>query len=96
MPSSPLSLRRLQDIEELRGMPWDCVVLDERQASKSFAQKMYPVLHELGMPAGPRQRISMRNASGEATPEQLLAWASFLKPHLLKVCRPPRACCVAL
>lgn len=63
-------------------MPWDIVVLDERQASKSFAQKMYPVLHDLA----PRQRLSMRDTSGDTTPEQLLAWASFLKPHIVKVC----------
>ena len=71
----------LQDIEEMKAMPWDIVVLDERQASKSFAQKMYPVLHDLG----PRQRLSMRDCTGAVDAEQLLAWASFLKPNIIKV-----------
>ena len=68
-------------------MPWDVVVLDERQASKSFATKMYPVLHDLG----PRQRLSMRDSPADAGPEQLLAWASFLEPNGLKV--RAAACC---
>ena len=71
----------MQDIEELKAMPWDVVVLDERQASKSFAQKMYPVLHDLA----PHQRLSMRDTTGDNTPEQLLAWAAFLKPNAAKV-----------
>ena len=71
----------------MRAMPWDVVVLDERQASKSFATKMYPVLHDLG----PRQRLSMRDSPADAGPEQLLAWASFLEPNGLKV--RAAACC---
>lgn len=73
----------LQDIEEMKNMPWDIIVLDERHASKSFAQKMYPVLHELT----PRQRVSMREASGDINAEQLLAWAAFLRPSRYKVCQ---------
>jgi hypothetical protein len=71
----------MQDIEEMKAMPWEVVVLDERKASKSFAQKMYPVLHELN----PRQRLSMREASGDTTPELLLQWATFLEPNTVKV-----------
>jgi hypothetical protein len=62
-------------------MPWDIIVLDERYASKSFAQKMYPVLHELS----PKQRVAMRESSGDATSDQLLAWAAFLRPSQYKV-----------
>lgn len=78
----------LKDIEEMKSMPWDVIVLDERHASKSFAQKMYPVLHELT----PRQRVSMRESSGDINAEQLLAWAAFLRPSRYKVCflsQPP-------
>jgi hypothetical protein len=57
-------------------------VLDERHASKSFAQKMYPVMHELS----PRQRVAMRESSGDTNSDQLLAWAAFLRPSQYKVC----------
>lgn len=78
-----ICLLLLQDIEEMKNMPWDVIVLDERHASKSFAQKMYPVLHDLT----PRHRISMREASGDINAEQLLAWAAFLRPSRYKVRR---------
>jgi hypothetical protein len=67
----------LQDLEELKAVPWDTVVLDERHASKSFAQKMYPVLLELN----PRMRVSVRDAAGDATDDHLLSWLSFLQPN---------------
>ena len=69
---------RLQDLDELKAVPWDLVVLDERHASKSFAHKMYPVLLELR----PRLRVSMRDMTGDYTVESLLPWAMFIKPHL--------------
>lgn len=85
----------LQDIDELKAMPWDVVVLDERSASKSFAQKMYPVLQDLA----PRQRLSMRDTTGDNTPEQLLAWAAFLKPNAMKArtatCLPVASHCLS-
>lgn len=71
----------MQDIEEMKAMPWDIIVLDERHASKSFAQKMYPVLHELA----PKQRVAMRESSGDVSNDQLIAWAAFLKPAQCKV-----------
>lgn len=72
----------------MKAMPLEIVVLDERKASKSFAQKMYPVLHDLH----PRQRLSMREASGDTTPEALLQWATFLEPNMVKVCSSASAC----
>lgn len=77
-----VSTDAVQDIEEMKAMPWDIIVLDERHASKSFAQKMYPVLHELS----PKQRIAMRESSGDTNSDQLLAWAAFLRPSQYKVC----------
>jgi hypothetical protein len=78
----------VQDIEEMKAMPWDIIVLDERHASKSFAQKMYPVLHELS----PRQRVAMRESSGDTNSDQLLSWAAFLRPSQYKVCACAAAC----
>ena len=81
-------MQLLQDLEEIKAVPWDLAVLDERLASRSFAQKMYPVLHDLQ----PQQRVSVRATAGDVSPEQLLAWAAFLDPGAVKV-RRRRAIC---